>query len=75
MKINKINPINRINVEISRLANKHRTYLYNEMFDLAKEHQIQGTFGNDYITLSSMPENLLKVLEDLKIKFKKLSSK
>lgn len=67
--------IQRINIEISTLANKHRTYLYNEMFDLAKQHQIQGTFGNDYITLSSMPENLLKVLEDLKIKFRKLSSK
>ena len=63
--------VNRINVEISTLANKHRTYLYNEMFDLAKKNQIQGTFGNDYITLNSMPENLLKVLEDLKIKFRK----
>ena len=68
----KINKINRINVEISSFANKHRPYLYNEMFSLAKEHQIQGTFGNDYITLSSMPENLLKVLEDLKIKFRKI---
>ena len=64
--------VNRINVEISRLANKHRTYLYNEMFDLAKQHQIQGQFGNDFITLNSMPENLLKVLEDLKIKFRRL---
>lgn len=64
--------INRINVEISRLANKHRTYLYNEMFSLAKEHQIQGTFGNDYITLSSMPENLLKKLNELDIKYRKL---
>jgi hypothetical protein len=68
----KINKINRINVEISRLANKNRPYLYNEMFSLAKEHQIQGTFGNDYINLNSMPENLLKVLEDLKIKFRKM---
>lgn len=64
--------INRINVEISRLANKHRPYLYNEMFNLAKEHQIQGEFGNDFISLKLMPENLLKVLEDLKIKFRKM---
>lgn len=64
MKINRI--------EISTLANKHRTYLYNEMFSLAKEHQIQGEFGNDFISLKSMPENLLKVLEDLKIKFRRL---
>ena len=64
--------INRISVEISTLANKHRPYLYNEMFSLAKEHQIQGQFGNDYISLKSMPESLLKVLEDLKIKFRKM---
>lgn len=64
--------VNRINIEINTYANKHRTYLFNEMFALAKEHQIQGTFGNDYITLSSMPENLLKVLEELKIKFRRL---
>lgn len=64
--------VNRINVEISRLANKHRPYLYNEMFSLAKEHQIQGTFGNDYINLNSMPESLLKVLEELKIKFRRI---
>ena len=64
--------VNRINVEISRLANKHRTYLYNEMFNLAKEHQFGGQFGNDFITLNGMPENLVKVLEDLKIKFRRL---
>ena len=64
--------VNRINVEISTLANKNRPYLYNEMFSLAKEHQIQGEFGNDFISLKSMPENLLKVLEDLKIKFRKM---
>lgn len=62
--------VNRINVEISTLANKHRTYLYNEMFNLAKEHQIQGEFGNDFISLKSMPKNLLKVLKDLGIKFR-----
>jgi len=64
--------VNRINVEISTLANKHRPYLYNEMFSLAKEHQIQGTFGNDYINLNLMPESLLKVLNDLNIKFRKM---
>lgn len=68
----KVNRINRINIEISTLANKDRPYLHYEMFNLAKEHQIQGTFGNDYINLNSMPENLLKVLEDLKIKFRKI---
>lgn len=64
--------VNKINVEISILANKHRPYLYAEMFNLAKEHKIQGEFGRYFISLRSMPENLLKVLEDLKIKFRKM---
>lgn len=64
--------VNRINVEISTHANKHKPYLYNEMFSLAKEHQVQGAFGNDYINLNSMPENLLKVLDKLDIKYRKL---
>lgn len=67
--------VNRINVLINTYANKHRTYLYNEMWDLAKEHHASGNFGNDYIQLSSLPETALKVLKDLKIKFEKLSSK
>lgn len=64
--------VNRINVEINTLANKHRPYLYAEMFNLAKEHKIQGEFGNDFISLKSMPESLLKVLKDLNIKFRKM---
>ena len=68
----KINKINRINIEISTLANKHRPYLYAEMFNLAKEHKIQGEFGNYFISLKSMPESLLKVLKDLNIKFRKM---
>ena len=66
--------VNRINILINTYANKHRTYLYNEMWDLAKEHQASGMFGNDYIQLSSLPETALKVLKDLKIKFQKLNS-
>ena len=64
--------VNRIDVLISTHANKHRTYLYNEMFDLTKEHKFGGTFGNDYITFSGMPEHLTKILDDLKIKFTRL---
>jgi len=63
--------VNRINIEISTLANKHKPYLYNEMFALAKEHQVQGEFGNDFISLNSMPESLLKVLDKLDIKYRK----
>lgn len=64
----KVNPVNRINVLISTHANKHKTYLYNEMWDFAKEHGLGGTFNNDYITISNMPENLLDKLKKLGIK-------
>lgn len=70
MKVNRINPINRVNIEINTHWNKHRTYLYNEMFSFAKEHQISGRFGNDYIDLEGVPVPLLKFLEKLQIKFK-----
>lgn len=68
----KINKINRINIEICNYANKHKPYLYNEMFSFAKEHQISGVFGNDYINLSGVPENLIKKLEELEIKFMRI---
>lgn len=68
----KINPVNRINVLISTHANSHKHYLYNQMYDFAKEHKLGGTFGNDYITLHSMPETLTKILKEMKIKFTKL---
>jgi hypothetical protein len=45
------------------------------MFDLAKQYQAGGSFGNDYIQINSLPETALKVLKELKIKFQKLSSK
>lgn len=64
--------VNRIDVVINRLANKERTYLYNEMFDLSKEHQISGRFGNDYIELDNVPKVLLKKLKELGIKFSKI---
>lgn len=64
--------VNRINILISTHANKHKTYLYNEMLDFARNNKLGGSFTNDYIQLNSMPENLIKVLKELKIKFKRL---
>ena len=64
--------VNRINILINRHANKHRTYLYNEMWDLVKEQHANGTFGNDYIKINSLPETATKILNDLKIKFERL---
>ena len=68
----KITPINRINILINTHANTHRTYLYNEMMDLSRKYKFGGEFGRDYISLKSMPETALKILEELKIKFEKL---
>ena len=64
--------VNRINIEVSRYANKERVYLYNEMMTFARENKLGGTFGNDYINLSGVPENLTKELEELEIKFKRM---
>lgn len=58
-------------ISISTLANKNRTYLYNEMFDFAKRHNIKAEFGRDYFELSSVPDNLTKELDKLEIKYKK----
>lgn len=67
--------VNRINVLINTYANKHRAYLYNEMWDLANKYHSNGVFGNDYIQINSLPESALKILQELKIKFEKLSKK
>lgn len=60
--------VNKINVLISIHANKHKHYLYNEMFTFAKENKLEGDYGHDYITIRDMPENLLKKLKELGIK-------
>lgn len=64
--------INRVSVEISVLANKGRTYLYNEMNDLTKKYHFGGTFGRDYIELKDMPEEALKELKETGIKFMRI---
>ena len=67
MKVNKVT-----NILISTHANKHKYYLYNECFDFAKEHKLVGSFGNDYITIEKVPENLLDKLKKMGIKIMKL---
>lgn len=62
--------INKINIEVSRLANK-QYYLREYMYSFAKEHNLQGEFGRDFITLSDMSEGLCKVLDDKKIKYRR----
>lgn len=62
--------INRI--EVNRLANKNRGYIYEEMFSLSREHNcFEGsTFGNDYITIEKPPEKLIDKIKKLGIKFR-----
>ena len=64
MKINRI--------EVGRLANKDRAYLYEEMFSLSRQHKcFEGsTFGKDYITIEKPPEKLIDKIKKLGIKFR-----
>ena len=64
MKINKLT-----NIEVSTLANKERTYLYNEMMNLSRKYKLGGEFGNYYISLKGLSEEALKELKDKGIKF------
>ena len=61
--------INRIDVLIPTRLNKHKPYLSNEIMALMNQHRFGGEFRNDNIKLSAMPEPLVKVLKELKIKF------
>lgn len=57
------------NIEVSVLANKSHTYLYNEMMNLSRKYKLGGEFGNDYISLKGLSEEALKELKDKGIKF------
>lgn len=61
--------VSRLDVVIPTNLNKHRKYLCNEMLDLMNKNHFGGEFRNETIKLSSMPKQLLKILDDLKIKF------
>ena len=58
-----------VNIEVSVLANKERTYLYNEMMNLSRKYKLGGEFGNDYISLKGLSEEALKELKDKGVKF------
>ena len=65
--------IQRVNILIPSNLNTHRKYLYNEMLDLMNQYKFGGEFKNEHIKLNSAPEIVLKVLEDLKIKFERIA--
>lgn len=62
--------INRI--EVSRLTNKNRYYLYNELFSLAREQKCfyGSEFGKDYITIEKPNETFIEKIKKLGIKFR-----
>ena len=64
MRINKI--------EVSRLANKDRAYIYEEMFSLSRQHNCfyGSEFGKDFITIDKPPETLIDKIKKLGIKFR-----
>lgn len=61
--------VNRINVLISTHANKHKTYLYNEMWNLIVKYKCGGIVTNESIKLNSISDEVLKDLKDLKINY------
>ena len=61
--------IQRVNAVIPTAQNKHFKYLYNNCLDLMSKHHFGGEFKNDTIKLNSMPESVLRILQELKIKF------
>ena len=60
--------VQRVNVIINRNVNKD-LYLYNKVYDFAKQNKVGGEFGRDYITLRGIPEDLLELLDKLNIKY------
>ena len=67
MRINKI--------EVSRLANKDRAYIYEEMFSLARLHNCfyGSEFGKDFISIDKPPETLIDKIRKIGIKFREIT--
>jgi hypothetical protein len=66
-----IKPVNRVDLMIKRVENKHKKYLDIDIAKLMSEYKFGGLYANDRIELHSMPETATTVLEKLKIVFEK----
>ena len=64
--------INRIDIFIKGSENTHRPYLYNECLDMMNKYRFGGEFRNEGVKFSSMPEPVLKVLDELKIVYQQI---
>lgn len=70
MKVNNIASTNfGVNVRIKSADNKKHQFLYNEIEQLRKDYRIPVNFKTHEIELPSVSVNILKVLNELKIRF------
>ena len=61
--------VNRINVVIHRLENKHIPNIDIPIMDIQRYFKFGGLSTNDRIELHSMPEHVIEKLNELKIRF------
>jgi hypothetical protein len=64
--------INRIDILIRRIENKHKPYLDNNIMKLMSEFKFGGLYNKDLIQLTQAPETVTNVLDKLKIVFERL---
>lgn len=64
--------VNRINLLIKRVENKHKPYLDNNIMKLMADYKFGGLYTKDFIQLNTAPEPVLGVLDKLKIVFERL---
>ena len=64
--------INRIDVLIRRIENRHKPYLDNNIMKLMADYKFGGLYNKDFIQLNTAPETVTKVLDKLKIVFERL---
>lgn len=70
MRINNIEPTNfGAKARIRGIDNQKHPYLYNEIIALTKEYKIPATFKTHEIELPSVSNDVMKKLNELKIKF------
>jgi hypothetical protein len=64
--------INRIDILIRRIENKHKPYLDNNIMKLMADYKFGGLYNKDFIQLTQAPETVINVLDKLKIVFERL---
>lgn len=68
-KLMKINPI-----RITNADNKHIKYLINQVMEITNKAKVQCLYTNDYIEYSAPTKDVIKMLNELDIKFKEINN-